>query len=129
MQVRRMIAAPAAISALVLAGTFASGGAALAAPTAPAAVQNLAVYGCNYAGSPYETIGEYWGSNQPKYVKEAQCLLRFWGFNPGGIDGSFGPNTLAAVEGFQGWLHISCGLAVDGIVGPKTWHALTNPGC
>ena len=37
-----------------------------------------------------------------------------------GIDGSFGPQTEASVESFQG----SEGLVVDGIVGPITWGAL-----
>jgi peptidoglycan hydrolase-like protein with peptidoglycan-binding domain len=107
-------------------------GAATAAPSAktPAVAKGTGamprVYGCNYANPPYPQISE--GASGAA-VKEAQCLLLFWGFNPGGIDGRFGPNTLAAVEGFQGWLHIPCGLSVDGIVGPHTWHALTNPGC
>src|SRR6266571_1204447 len=48
-----------------------------------------------------------------------------WGTPPGGIDGIFGPNTRASVEGFQGW----SGVSVDGIVGDQTWsvslHALS----
>ncbi len=38
------------------------------------------------------------------------------------VDGIFGPNTDAAVKGFQ----TSKGLTVDGIVGPKTWSALVS---
>jgi peptidoglycan hydrolase-like protein with peptidoglycan-binding domain len=122
MQVRRMVATVAVTSVMTLGGTVASGSAASAAPAAPAAP---AVFGCNYTNST-PTIS--YGSTGAA-VKEAQCLLRYWGFNPGTIDGIFGTNTKAAVLGFQGWLHISCGLAVDGIVGTHTWHALKNPGC
>jgi peptidoglycan hydrolase-like protein with peptidoglycan-binding domain len=38
------------------------------------------------------------------------------------IDGSFGPQTEAAVRGFQDAL----GIAVDGVVGPITWRALVS---
>ena len=38
------------------------------------------------------------------------------------VDGVFGPNTNAAVRGFQQAL----GSAVDGIVGPLTWCALVS---
>lgn len=38
------------------------------------------------------------------------------------IDGIFGPQTEAAVRGFQDAL----GIAVDGIVGPVTWRALVS---
>lgn len=38
------------------------------------------------------------------------------------VDGIFGPNLEKAVKDFQQ----SAGLAVDGVVGPKTWAALPN---
>lgn len=39
-----------------------------------------------------------------------------------GVDGDFGPKTLRAVKQFQR----DEGLAVDGVVGPKTWGALVD---
>lgn len=54
------------------------------------------------------------------YVRDLQTRLKNQGFNPGTIDGIFGPNTKAAVISFQR----SKGLAQDGIVGVKTWTAL-----
>jgi peptidoglycan hydrolase-like protein with peptidoglycan-binding domain len=53
-------------------------------------------------------------------VVRLQRLLANAGFNPGPIDGIFGPGTLAAVRAFQA----SRGLRVDGIVGVQTWTAL-----
>lgn len=49
-----------------------------------------------------------------------QQALRASGFNPGAIDGVFGPGTEAALLAFQR----SEGLAADGIVGPNTAAAL-----
>jgi len=49
-----------------------------------------------------------------------QQLLNSQGFNPGPIDGIFGPRTQNAVIAFQR----SRGLVQDGIVGIKTWTAL-----
>ena len=43
------------------------------------------------------------------------------------IDGIFGPETEAAVRGFQKALHTDIpSVAVDGIVGPVTWQALVS---
>lgn len=53
-------------------------------------------------------------------VKEIQRALTRNGFHPGGIDGAFGPMTLAAVVAFQA----ARGLTPDGEVGPKTAKAL-----
>lgn len=62
--------------------------------------------------------------DQVKYVQEA---LKELGYNLGtfgdqGVDGIFGKYTEEAVKAFQQ----AKGLTVDGIVGPKTLHALTE---
>jgi len=53
-------------------------------------------------------------------VQQLQERLKALGFNPGNIDGDFGPGTEAAVLAFQR----SAGLLADGIVGPRTQGAL-----
>lgn len=55
-------------------------------------------------------------------VKGLQALLIGYGYSCGnsGVDGSFGPATLAAVQKYQK----DKGLSVDGVVGPKTWAKL-----
>ena len=53
-------------------------------------------------------------------VKELQELLLKLGYDPGGIDGSFGGGTAEAVRKFQADHNIG----VDGIVGNETWKAL-----
>jgi peptidoglycan hydrolase-like protein with peptidoglycan-binding domain len=53
-------------------------------------------------------------------VYAVQTALVKKGFNPGGIDGVYGPKTETAVRAFQS----VSGLEVDGIVGPKTWAKL-----
>ncbi|MBN1209210.1 MAG: peptidoglycan-binding protein [Myxococcaceae bacterium] len=63
------------------------------------------------------------GSRGPA-VRELQTLLKSKGFNPGGVDGVFGPKTKAAVLAFQR----SQGIAVDGVVGPQTWGRLKGAG-
>jgi peptidoglycan L-alanyl-D-glutamate endopeptidase CwlK len=59
------------------------------------------------------------GSQGPD-VKKLQKKLLAQGFNPGQIDGSFGPGTEAAVMAFQR----SESLLPDGVVGPRTAAAL-----
>jgi uncharacterized protein (TIGR02594 family) len=49
-------------------------------------------------------------------VKEIQQALQAAGFDPGPVDGIRGRKTIAAIKEFQK----ANGLAVDGIVGPKT---------
>jgi hypothetical protein len=52
-----------------------------------------------------------------------QNLLSERGYNPGTIDGDFGPGTECAVVQFQ----IDNGLTADGIVGAGTWQELCSP--
>lgn len=56
-------------------------------------------------------------------VTRLQQQLRAKGYNIA-ADGDFGPKTLNAVKAFQR----AKGLAVDGVVGPKTWAALGGAG-
>src|SRR5215207_7543112 len=49
-------------------------------------------------------------------VREIQQALKDKGFDPGGIDGVWGRKTIAAVKQLQS----QQGLAVDGLIGPKT---------
>ena len=53
-------------------------------------------------------------------VIELQTLLNNQGFNPGPIDGSFGPRTEAAVRSFQ----TARSLSITGAVDTATWTAL-----
>ena len=60
------------------------------------------------------------------YVKTLQRLLLNKKYDPLGIDGVFGPNTLAAVKKFQRENKDIYGVQLeeDGCVGPLTWGAL-----
>jgi murein DD-endopeptidase MepM/ murein hydrolase activator NlpD len=53
-------------------------------------------------------------------VAALQFLLHTRGFEPGGFDGGFGPNTVNAVRRYQA----AAGLDVDGVAGPSTLNAL-----
>ena len=55
-------------------------------------------------------------------VRTVQRALRGLGWQPGPVDGLYGPWTTAAVARFQS----ATGLAADGIVGPATQNALTR---
>lgn len=55
-------------------------------------------------------------------VLELQKTLKSRGFDPGGLDGVFGPATEKAVRSFQAKM----GLTVDGRVGPETAEALRS---
>jgi peptidoglycan hydrolase-like protein with peptidoglycan-binding domain len=55
-------------------------------------------------------------------VKIVQNVLKLNGYYFGFIDGYFGTMTIVAVKYFQ----TNQGLSPDGIVGPRTWHALSK---
>lgn len=57
-------------------------------------------------------------------MSKLQAELKAAGLSPGTIDGTFGRSTLNAVKRFQATHR----LAADGMVGPKTWHALLTDG-
>src|SRR3954470_173141 len=63
------------------------------------------------------------GSKGPE-VLPLQKALPAAGFNPHGLDGSFGPKTEAALRAFQR----AAGIVVDGKAGPQTWGALNARG-
>ena len=53
-------------------------------------------------------------------IKTVQTKLKNWGYYSGSVDGIYGAKTKSAVKSFQK----KNGLAVDGVVGPKTAAAL-----
>ncbi len=61
------------------------------------------------------------GSKGPDVLALQKALLAA-GFNPQGLDGSFGPKTEAALRAFQR----AAGIVVDGKAGPQTWRALKS---
>lgn len=55
-------------------------------------------------------------------VAALQCALKYRGYDPGEIDGDFGPRTYAALADFQA----ENGLEADGVAGKETWTKLLN---
>ena len=63
----------------------------------------------------------YAAVDQRNSVRALQSTLRELGWQPGPVDGLFGPRTEAAVTRFQ----TAAGLVVDGAVGPQTVRAMS----
>ncbi len=73
-----------------------------------------------YSGAPIKPILMIGSSGND--VKIVQNVLKLNGYYFGAVDGFFGPMTKVAVIQFQ----TNKGLPADGIVGKRTWHALSN---
>jgi peptidoglycan hydrolase-like protein with peptidoglycan-binding domain/DNA invertase Pin-like site-specific DNA recombinase len=97
----------AALVLLCLPGTSIAGGASDTSKAGSSLLQYGAGYGKADGASP---------------VREVQRTLRRLGWQPGPVDGLYGPRTKAAVTRFQ----TAARLAADGIVGPQTRRALTR---
>jgi peptidoglycan hydrolase-like protein with peptidoglycan-binding domain len=113
-RIRRLAAATLVTAALATATNVTAGPAAASTQTGTGMVY------CRYDDRETPPTISYGARGNT--VKEAQCLLQFKGFNIGssGVDGIFGSSTRSAVRAAQA----EYGLAVDGIVGPRTWYWL-----
>ena len=100
----------AALVLLCLPGTSIAGGASDTS-SASQARQTLLQYGVGYGKA-----------NGAPHVRQVQRTLRRLGWQPGPVDGLYGPRTEAAVTRFQSAARV----AADGIVGPRTRQALTQ---
>jgi peptidoglycan hydrolase-like protein with peptidoglycan-binding domain/DNA invertase Pin-like site-specific DNA recombinase len=108
-----LVALVATLVLLALPGTSIAGGASESTRTASAADASLLQFGAGYATT----------AGAPR-VRALQRQLRALGWQPGRVDGLFGPRTERAVVRFQE----AAAIAVDGIVGPQTRRALDRAG-
>jgi hypothetical protein len=117
------------VAAITLGVVWVSGGrsaqSAVSAPAGPAPSHDLEcrygrTRGLLYAGHSTTSDRLVALNGAGEDVVEVQCLLKERGFDPGRVDGLFGPHTEAAVKQFQQ----STRAVVDGIVGAQTWSLL-----
>jgi peptidoglycan hydrolase-like protein with peptidoglycan-binding domain len=73
-----------------------------------------------------DTIKKGSKGNGVRFLQEALKNFAYPPYDPGPVDGDFGPLTETAVKAFQADYYDFDGnpLKVDGVVGPKTWTAL-----
>ncbi|WP_232789074.1 peptidoglycan-binding protein [Streptomyces odonnellii] len=132
---RRLVPLRYALAGAVLAVAAGFGGGTLLAPDGPdTAAQAVQTYGPGrtydcaaqrkdglaHAGHSLTTDALIDINGNGRDVVEAQCLLRRHGFDPGAVDGLYGPASKEAVRKFQAARR----LVEDGIVGPDTWAEL-----
>lgn len=79
-----------------------------------------AVYSCIESSKTEQSIMVVEAATTKAENRTIQTKLKRWGYYTGSVDGIYGPLTKKAVRYFQS----KNGLAVDGIVGPKTAAAL-----
>jgi hypothetical protein len=107
------------IAILAATGVFSSNN----APTPPVTTPTTPPPPKTTASTPTTTAVTATAPSQPlspgatgSEVKNLQESLKALGYDPGTIDGNYGPSTESAVSKFQA----ANGLATDGVVGPET---------
>uniref|UniRef100_A0AAU2VWE7 Peptidoglycan-binding protein n=1 Tax=Streptomyces sp. NBC_00008 TaxID=2903610 RepID=A0AAU2VWE7_9ACTN len=112
----RRTAGASALAALVLATALAS------APGASASASNAPPAGSSPVCAFYDGDGVTAFGEQGDRVSQVQCMLANRRYLPWeAVNGTFDPQTLAAVQRFQA---DHPPLVPDGLVGPRTWSAL-----